>query len=165
MYFVPPTGGTGVGINNENPAYPLDVSGSLNVTNTSFVTNISEKIITTSGSSNVYALDYSKGSVFYLSTAPTGEMTFQIYNMPSVTDSTRSYIVSVIYKGTSTNNYATTVNVSTTTAGAGSNYTPKFTATPSIGSISSSNLVFQQVIYVYLGSTGYVVSNVNGYGS
>lgn len=165
MYFVPPTGGTGVGINNDNPAYPLDVSGSLNVTKTSFVTNISEKIVTATGSSNVYALDYSQGSVFYLSTAPTAAMTFQIYNMPSVTNTTRSYVVSVIYKGTSANYYATTVNVSTTTAGAGSNYTPKFTATPSIGSITSSNLVFQQVIYVYLGSTGYVVSNVNGYGS
>jgi hypothetical protein len=59
---------------------------------------------------------------------------------------------------------ATTVNVSTNTS-AGTSYTPKFTSTPSITAITSSQLVIQQIIYVYLGTTGYVVSNVNGYGS
>jgi hypothetical protein len=164
MYFVPPAGATGVGINNTTPAYPLDVSGSVNITKTSFVTNISEKIISVTGSSNAYTLDYSVGSIFYLSTAPTAAMTINIRNVPSITDTTHSYVLSIIYNGTAANNYATTVNVSTNTS-AGTTYTPKFTSTPSITAITSAQLVIQQIIYVYLGTTGYVVSNVNGYGS
>lgn len=164
MYFVPPAGGTGVGINNATPAFPLDVSGSMNISKTSFVTNISEKIISVTGTSNAYTLDYSNGSIFYLSTAPTAAMTINIRNVPSITDNTRSYVLSIIYNGTAANYYATSVNVSTN-ASAGTTYTPKFTSTPSITAITSAQLVIQQIIYVYLGTTGYVVSNVNGYGS
>ena len=165
MYFVPPAGGTGVGINNTTPAYPLDVSGSMNITKTSFVTNISEKIISVTGSSNVYTLDYSLGSIFYLSTAPTAAMTINIRNVPSITDTTHSYVLSIIYNGTAANYYASIVNISTNTS-SGTTYNPiKFTSTPSITAITSSQLVIQQIIYVYLGTTGYVVSNVNGYGS
>lgn len=164
MYFVQPSGGTGVGINTTTPAYPLDVSGSVNITKTSFVTNISEKIISVTGSSNAYTLDYSAGSIFYLSTAPTAAMTINVRNVPSITDTTHSYVLSIIYNGTAANYYATSVNVSTTTS-TGTTYTPKFTSTPSITAITTSQLVIQQIIYVYLGTTGYVVSNVNGYGS
>lgn len=164
MYFSTPGGGTGVGINTTTPAYPLDVSGSVNISKTSFVTNISEKIISVTGSSNAYTLDYSKGSIFYLSTAPTAAMTINIQNVPSITDTTHSYVLSIIYNGTAANYYATTVTVSINTS-AGTSYTPKFTSTPSITAITTSQLVIQQIIYVYLGTTGYVVSNVNGYGS
>ena len=164
MYFTPPAGATGVGINTTTPAYPLDVSGSVNITKTSFVTNISEKIIAVTGSTNTYTVDYSKGSIFYLSTVPTGVMTIKVQNVPSITDTTHSYVLSIIYNGTSANNYATTVFVSTNTSN-GTSYQPKFTSTPSITAITSSQLVIQQIIYVYLGTTGYVVSNVNGYGS
>jgi hypothetical protein len=164
MYFTVQPGATGVGINTTTPAYPLDVSGSANISKTSFVTNISEKIITVTGSSNIYNLDYSKGSIFYLSTAPTSLMTINIRNVPSVRDSTHSYILSIIYNGTSSNFYANTVNISTNDI-SGNSYTPSFSSNPSIANITSSQLVFQQIIYVYLGSTGYVVSNVSGYGS
>ena len=164
MYFTPPTSSAGVGINTINPAYPLDVSGSVNISKTSFVTNISEKIITVTGSSNVYNLDYSKGSIFYLSTAPTADMSINIQNVPSVTDTTHSYMLTIIYNGTYSNSCAKTVNISTST-NSGSRYTPRFSSIPSITNITNSQLVFQQIIYVYLGSTGYVVSNVSGYGS
>ena len=190
MYYSP-TGNTGrVGINNANPAYTLDVSGTLNVvgaanfntttsisttTNnltankTSYLCNISEQIITVSAAStNTYNLDFSQSSVFYLSTAPSANMTFNLYNVPSVTDASHSYICSVIYKGTSANYYGATVNITTTnTPGSGTPtaITPKFTSTPSVGSITSSQLIVQQITYVYLGTSGFVISNVNGFGA
>ena len=136
----------------------------MNIEKTSFVTNISEKITTVTGSSNIYSLNYQSGSIFYLSTPPTAVITLNIINVPSITDTNRSYVLSVIYNGTNSNNYATTVNISTTSS-AGTTYTPKFTNTPNISSISTSQLVIQQIIYLYLGNTGYVLSNANGYGS
>jgi hypothetical protein len=127
-----------------------------------------EKITTlTAASTNTYNIDYSKGSLFYLSTAPTGTMKVNIYNLPSLTDATRSYIVNFIYNGTSANNYVNLVNVTkTSTPGSGvSNITPKFIRSIFISTIGSSNLIFQTIIYFYLGGTAYVVSSVNGYGS
>ena len=93
-------------------------------------------------------------------------MTLNLYNVPSVTDASHSFIFSVIYKGISANYYGNTINVSAgNTAGSGTSYTPKFTTSPSVSSITSSQLIVQQVSYVYLGTTGYVISNVNGFGS
>lgn len=190
MYYSP-AGNTGrVGINNANPAYTLDVSGTFNVVgaanfNTitsisgsidnftvnrnSYLCNISEKMITVSAAAtNRYHLDFSQSSVFYLSTAPTANMTFYIYNIPSIIDASHSYILSVIYKGTSANYYGATVNItSTNTPGSGTpaSITPKFTTAPSVASITSSQLIVQQITYVYLGTTGFVISNVNGFGA
>ena len=190
MYYSP-TGNTGrVGINTANPAYTLDISGTLNVVGASnfntitsisgsidnftvnrnsYLCNISEKMITVSAAAtNRYHLDFSQSSVFYLSTAPTANMTFYIYNIPSIIDASHSYILSVIYKGTSANYYGATVNItSTNTPGSGTpaSITPKFTSAPSVASITSSQLIVQQITYVYLGTTGFVISNVNGFGA
>jgi len=191
MYYSP-TGNTGrVGINNANPAYTLDVSGTLNVVGTanfntitsisgsidnfnvnkiSYLCNISEKLITVavSATPNRYHLDFSQSSVFYLSSAPTANMTFYIYNIPSVIDASHSYVLSVIYKGTSANFYGSSVNItSTNTPGSGTpaSITPKFTNTPSVASITNSQLIVQQITYIYLGTSGFVISNVNGFGA
>ena len=166
MYFTP-TGSNGVGINTSAPAYTLDVSGTFNVSKTSYLSNISEKLITVAAAStNTYNLDFSQSSVFYLSTTPTGLMTFNLYNLPSVIDASHSFVCSVIYKGPGGNYYGSNVYVSSnnTPGSGGINYSPKFTSTPSIASITSSQLIVQQITYIYLGG-GYVISNVNGFGS
>lgn len=170
FYFIPSTA-TGVGINT-NPNYALDISGNLNISNTSFVSCISEKINTISGSSNVYQLNASLGSIFYLYPTPTANMTLQIYNIPNIRDSSRSYVFSVIYNGTLANFYANSVNIASSSGpntgtinSVVANYIPKFTTTPSVSNISSSQLIIQQMIYLYLNGVGYVISNVSGYGS
>lgn len=157
-----------IGINKTNPAYTIDVSGGLNISKITYVTNMCEFITTlTAASTNTYNIDYSRGSMFFLSTAPTSTMTVRIFNLPSLTDTTRSYILNFIYRGTSANNYVNSVNVTrTSTPGSGaSNITPKFLQTVYISSITSANLIFQTVVYFYLGGNAYVVSSVNGYGS
>lgn len=164
MYFMVSNTATGVGINTI-PGYSLDISGSLNVSKTSYVSAISEKINTVNGTSNVYNINVSLGSIFYLSTVPTANMTFQLYNIPSITDASHSYVVSMIYKGTLSNFYGNSVNISNTTAGSGVTYIPKFTSIPNISSISSSQLIIQQIIFLYLAGSGFVISNISGYGS
>lgn len=167
MYFINNSVSSSVGINTiPNPEYALDISGSLNVSKTSYVSAISEKINTVMGTSNVYNINVSLGSIFYLSTVPTANMTFQLYNIPSIKDSSHSYVVSVIYKGTSSNFYGNSVNISAnTTPGTGTTYIPKFTSSPNISSINNSQLIIQQIIFLYLAGSGYVISNISGYGS
>ena len=165
MFFNVSSTAIGVGINT-NPRYTLDISGNLNISKTSYVAAISERINTVTSSSNVYELNASLGSIFYLSNIPSGNMTLQIYNIPSITDAGHSFVVSVIYNGNFTSYYGNSVNItSSNTAGTGTNYTPKLTNVPSLSSISNSQLIVQQIIYLYLGGTGYVISNISGYGS
>lgn len=169
-FFVPNTA-IGVGINT-NPKYTLDISGSLNVSKTSYLSAISEKINSVSGSSNVYVLNAALGSIFHLSTIPTANMTFQIHNLPSITDASRSYVFSVIYNGTLSNFYGNSVNIANSSGpgtgtinGVISNYIPKFTTMPSVSNVGNSQLIIQQIIYLYLNGIGYVISNVSGYSS
>lgn len=157
-----------VGINISNPAFPLDISGIVNISKIAYVTNMCEYINTlTAVSTNTYNINYANGSMFYLSTPPTSTMTARIYNLPSLTDTTRSYIVNLIYKGTGANYYVNSVNVTNTnTPGAGaSNITPKFTQMVYLTLITSSNLIIQTIVYLYLGGNAYVISGVNGYAS
>jgi len=175
MYFIPASGSTGIGINTTRPNYTLDISGSLNVSSianivrTIYLSNISEKIHNAvySGTANTYNLDYAQSSIFFISNTPsaTGLMTYNLFNLPTITDPSHSIIVSVIYKGTGSNYYANSVNLSTTTTISGSNFVPSFTSTPSIASIPNTKLVVQQITYLYLGGQGYIISNVNGYAS
>ena len=160
------TGGN-IGIGVSNPVYLLDVNGTVNISKISYVTNMCEYINTlTASATNVYNINYATGSLFFLSTAPTANMTVKIYNLPSITDTTRSYIVNFIYKGTGQNYYVNAVNVtSASTPSAGATTTPKFLQTVYVSSITSSNLIFQTVVYFYLGTTSYIVSSVNGYAS
>ena len=148
MYFIPSSGSTGVGINTNTPKYTLDISGSLNVSSianivrTIYLSNISENIYNAvySGTANTYNLDYAQSSIFFISNSPsaTGLMTYNLFNLPTITDPSHSIIVSVIYKGTGSNYYANSVNVSTTTAGSGTPFVPSFTSTPSIASIPNT---------------------------
>lgn len=156
-----------IGINNTNPGYLLDISGNVNFSKITYVTNMCEFINTiTAVSTNTYNVNYANGSMFFLSTAPTSTMRVNIFNLPSLTDTTRSYIINLIYKGTSANNYVNLVNVTnTSTPGAGASITPKFLQTIYISSITSANLIIQTIVYFYLGGNSYIVSSVNGYGS
>ena len=125
----------------------------------SFLSNISERKVTTSiGADLSCNLDYSLGSVFYLgSTAPTGNMRFNIINIPSIKDLSNSYLMTVIYKGGASNYYG---NVVTLKEVGGTNtvtFTPNFPTTPSI---VSGKLVTQTIGYLYFADASYVLSNV-----
>jgi hypothetical protein len=182
IYFNPLNGPGQIGINTSSPSYPLDISGNLRVSGNadinyltvnrvSYVNNISENIVSVAGTDGTtYELNFALGSVFFLTSVPTGLMTVQLYNLPSITDVSRSYVISIIYPGQSGLNYyvKTEFYVNTeNTPDKTNNCIPHFTSTPSVSTVNSSNLITQQFIYLYQTingtSTGYVLSNVSTY--
>ena len=152
----------------------LDVSGNMNVTQDSsfnsnlfvnkisYLSNISERIVTTSiGTDLSCNLDFSQGSVFYLgATAPTGNMRFNITNLPSITDNTKSYVITAIYKGTAGGFYGNIVSVRPVGGLTSAVFTPNFASTPSI---ATGKLVSQTIGYLYFPDASYALSNVTCY--
>ena len=150
-----------VGVNNTAPSYNVDISGTLRTSLTSYVTNISELISTATIVTNAVTCNYKLGSIFYIGT-PTANFTVNITNLPSITESTRSYIISVLYVSDSnTPRYGTGTSVSTT-ATIGTSVTPNFSNTP-ITTTVTGRLMAQQFIVLYINSTLYVISNVSAY--
>jgi hypothetical protein len=155
------------------PTCTLDVSGNLNVTQDSsfnsnlyvnkisYLSNISERIVTTSiGADSSCNLDFSQGSVFYLgSIAPTQNMRFNIINLPSLTDLTKTYVISAIYKGNS-NYYGNLISIKPIGGTTFVNFVPNFPSTPSI---TTGKLVTQTIGYLYFTDASYVISNVTCY--
>ena len=89
-----------------------------------------------------------------------------VRNVPSLTDSTGSYIISTIMKGNESENcYVGSVNLSTDSNAGPTTYTPQFISTPEVSSSTSNNLIIQQLAYVYLDNSGHVLSNVSAYTS
>jgi hypothetical protein len=89
-------------------------------------------------------------------------MTFNIQNLPSVTDTSRSILVTAIYKGNSIASYygnKVSVNTGTTAANA-STFVPRFVSAPVT---NSNSLVTQTIAYLYFSDASYVLSNVNAY--
>jgi hypothetical protein len=147
----------------------LDVSGSMAVSQISYVSNISEKVVSpvlNSGTTtNLYNLNYSQGSIFYLQqpTDASGTITCNLLNLPSLTNPFQTYVVSTIVRGTSGPNcYCANVYVTTqSTATGGFYYTPKFNSTPSVSNITSSNLVIWRQIKATLRS-GFLFNQTTG---
>ena len=178
-----PSANTGVVINKTQSSTfvsntTLDVSGNVNISGNfyvskdssfnsnlfvnkiSFLSNISERKVTTSiGTDLSCNLDYSQGSVFYLgSTAPTGNMRFNVINIPSITDLSNSYLMTVIYKGGASNYYGNVVTLKQVGGTNSVSFTPNFSSTPII---KSGKLVTQTIGYLYFApDTSYVISNV-----
>jgi len=114
-------------------------------------------------------LDFSKGSVFYLGTILSNNIRFNIQNLPSITDLSRSYVVTAIYKGnsvSSSNNYygnVVSVNTGTNSTNAAV-FTPNFGVTPTTYSTKNA-LITQTMAYLYFADASYVISNVTNYSS
>jgi hypothetical protein len=155
IYYNPSTN-NGVGIGTSSPATTVDISGSLTVRNQLFVNKINETITTvTASASNTFTLNYNQGAIFYLSTSSTANMTFNIINLPSTTDSTRSYVLTTIFNGNGFYGNSITLN-------GGSSIVPNFSSTPSV---SSNFQCVQSIAYLYANSTGFILSNVTSYNS
>jgi len=144
----------------------LSITEDLNVTRTSYLNTISETITSVTGTSNVFPINFNNSGVFYLSNIITSTpISLLIQNIPSLTNTNKSYIISVIMKGNDTDTcYVGNVNLSTNTS-LGTYMTPKFASIPSVASASSSNLIIQQISYMYIASTGFLLSNVGAYTS
>ena len=157
-------------IGKPTPTVQLDISGNLSVSNVSYLSNITEKInVASVGADLSCNLDFSKGSVFYLGTILSNNIRFNIQNIPSITDLSRSYIVTAMYKGnsvsSSNNFYGNVVSVNTGTNPANAAvFTPNFGVTPTTYSTKNA-LITQTMAYLYFADASYVISNVTNYSS
>jgi hypothetical protein len=107
--------------------------------------------------------------VFYLGTILSNNIRFNIQNIPSIKDLSRSYIVTAMYKGNSTsssnNFYGNVVSVNTgTNAANAAVFTPNFGVTPTTYS-ARNGLITQTMAYLYFADSSYVISNVTNYSS
>ena len=173
LLYSPTTSITGIYINKPQSAHNtntiLDISGNVNinsnliVNNISFLSNITEKISNANiNSDNSCSLDYTKGSVFYLGQSPSlSNIRFNITNLPSITDSSKSYVITTIYKGSLNHTYGNVISVSPVGSSTSAVFTPNFASIPVI---TNGKLVTQTFGYLYFASdSSYVVSNVTCY--
>ena len=157
-----------VSIGKTSATQTLDVSGTMVISKTSYLTNISEKMVdisTNNGTANTYNLDYSQSSIFYIQNAPTdssGTIKVNVLNVPSLTNTSQTYVITLLVKGTSgANCYCGNVYLTTqSTITGGTYYTPKFSNTPSVSSVTSSQLISQQIVYIYKSDISGVISSV-----
>ena len=142
-------------ITNTHTTY-LDSSGNLNapglnISTISYFSTLSERIVTISSGTTC---NYSLGGIFNLSTAVGAKFKVTITGLPSTTDTTRTYIISLIYSVSA----AGAFYCDGVTLNGGANITPKFNGgTTSIPSIATTSKVIQQIMII--GSTVY--SNVS----
>ena len=106
------------------------------------VDNISEQITSVGITSNTVTLSYSNTSVYSVTAIPTANLTAAITNLPSLTDATSSFIVSVMYLSTAAGYFVNTVTVN------GSAITPKYAVAPSGGTVAG-NVILQQFVFTY----------------
>jgi len=72
----------------------LTVSGGASFTGTTDVQELRENVVDVTLSSNVGTLDWTSGNIFYIATAPTGNMTFNVTNVP--TDASKIMTINVL---------------------------------------------------------------------
>lgn len=70
------------------------ISGNLVVTGTLDANEMRETVVDVTLSSNVATLDWTAGNVYYIATAPTGNMTFNVTNLP--TDNSKMMTINVL---------------------------------------------------------------------
>ena len=151
--------------NNQNTY--IDLSGTLNVSglnivNTSYFSTISENIVSATGSSTPYTCNYALGGIFKL-TGASGALTVNITNLPSITDTSHNYIITLMYTPTAITTYCTSATVSLS-GSAGTSYSVKFNGGSAniTTMIANTTPVIQQLMVTYTSAGGIVVlSNVS----
>lgn len=172
IYYIP-TNSDGVGVGKTTPSYTLDISGSIGVSQTSYLSTISEKMKSLTSNSldtatNTYTVNYLDGGVYYLSGGHTTASTIKlkINNIPSIVDPNRTYIISALMKGqTSGNSYVNSVLVSASATGH-STIIPKLTSSAAdvaalVSGITSNDFILQQLVYIYLDPSGQILSGIS----
>ncbi len=150
--------------NNQNTY--IDLSGTLNVSglniaNTSYFSTISENIVSATGSATPYTCNYALGGIFKL-TGASGALTVNITNLPSITDTSHNYIITLMYTPTAITTYCTIATVSLSSI-AGPTNNVKFNGGSSNITTMTANTtpVIQQLMVTYNGTTIVVLSNVS----
>lgn len=118
---------------------------------------IYENTIACSGSSSPFTLNYSNSAVFYLPSdySPAANFTVNITNIP--TDTTRSYVVTLLYYQPVNKVYCNSVNVTDTTGATIKNGTPLYVGgTPSL--TTAPCLVSQQFSIISIATSAGVYS-------
>jgi hypothetical protein len=145
----------GVGISGN-----VYIGGNNTVGNCAFLSTISEKNVSVTWSATT-TVDYRLGGIFWLGSVSSGTtFTVNISNLPSITDTTRSYIITIIYTTTAAGQYCNSVGISTGTSY--TTYTPKFNGGSAAISVANTNVVTQQITIAYIySSTNPVLSTVS----
>ncbi len=90
----------------------LTATGGVSLSGTVDIQELRENVVPVSLSSNTGTFDWTLGNIYYISTEPTGEMTFNFTNMP--TDNDKVMTVNVLVTQGSTGYIPTTVQVAGT---------------------------------------------------
>jgi hypothetical protein len=87
----------------------LSATGGVNLSGTVDIQELRENLVPVTLSSNVGTLDWTLGNIYYISTAPTGNMTFNFTNVP--TDNDKVMTVNVVVTQGSTGYLPTTLQI------------------------------------------------------
>lgn len=166
IYYVPGN----IGVGTSAPQHTLDVSGSLNVSQTSFLNNyVHRSHNNASHSNNTYTVNYLDGTSYVLNGHnDVSNITLKINNMPSITDYSNNYFMSALIKGgttTSSNSYINEVLVSESDI-SHAHIIPKHSNNSysvNLSNINSSDFILQQLMYLYLDNSGHILSEINTY--
>ena len=167
----------------------LEVSGNVAFSKISYLSNITEKVATTttiSGSltSVTCTLDYNNGSTFYIPTypgisgGPTSALTYNVTNFPNLYDCSRSYVITTLIRPWANSNasianlYAGSISYSTTSTASSTYFPIRFSTAPSsilpgsgtyVTSTTNNTLISQTIAYIYQPDCSYVISNLSYY--
>jgi len=90
----------------------LTASGAVSLSGTVDIQELREQIVDVTLASNVGTLDWSAGNIYYIATAPTANMTFNLTNAP--TDSAKALTINVLVTQGSTGYIPTTFQIAGT---------------------------------------------------
>jgi len=90
----------------------LTASGAVSLSGTVDIQEMREQIVDVTLASNVGTLDWSLGNIYYIGTAPTGNMTFNATNVPS--DSAKVMTINIVVTQGSTGYIPTTFQIAGT---------------------------------------------------
>jgi hypothetical protein len=132
----------------------LSATGGVNLSGTVDIQELRENLVPVTLSSNTGTLDWTLGNIYYISTAPTGNMTFNFTNVP--TDNDKVMTVNVVVTQGATGYLPTTLQIG------GTNQTLRWpngsapTATSSAGKLDIFSFTFMRS-----GSSWIVLANSN----
>jgi hypothetical protein len=141
----------------------IDTNGSLNLFNTFYLNTISERIAPVTISSNAITCNYTTSGIFRVGTSTisvgtgnvTAPFTTNITFLPATNNSTRNYMITLIYTVNAGSFYSNSVSVNGATA-----VTPKINGgTPSSFALNSH--ILQQIMYTWNGTSGSVLTTIS----
>ena len=152
-----------VSIGNTNPQYTLDVSGSVQISNSTRTNKITEQITNNivGNTTNTLTIDYNSGGLFFIgnaiTTAFTSNFSIAINNINPGLDTFRTFVVTLIsdVSGNTNKYYGNTIIID------GNTYVPSFLNGSTSISINTATSTVQQVSVIYTSGVWRVFTNVS----